>query len=245
VWYLDRRGCGANRVDRGDAPTIRRLLRDISEFITDVVCASPVTPIFLTACSWGGKLATAFCRAYPAAVDGLVLISPGFFPRVGLPWQTRVAVFLSRLLRPRQAFPIPLNDPRLFTDSPRWQEFIAQDPLALREATARFLFLSAVLDLYLVSAPRHIRIPVLLLLAQCDRIIEVSRTRHYVERFATPDKTIIEYEAAHHTLEFEPDPERFIQDLTAWFRRHERLVVRQGKPARAEAPAALAPSLAV
>lgn len=241
VWYMDRRGSGANVAERGDAPTLRRLLRDVKEFLAQVVPAGPTTPVFLCACSWGGKLATAFCRAYEDAVDGLILISPGFFPRVGLPFGIRCRIAFDRLVRPRKKYAIPLNDPVLFTASERWRQFIGNDPLALHEATARFLFHSAVLDLYLAGAPRWVRLPTLLLLASEDRIIDVGRTRRYVQNFASQDKTILEYEGAHHTLEFEPDPDRFINDLIAWLRKHERLVLRHRPGVRVET--ALAPAM--
>ena len=55
----------------------------------------------------------------------------------------------------------------------------------------------------------------LLLLAGRDRIIDNDQTRRFVERFAGP-KEIVEYPEAHHTLEFEPDPERHIRDLVRW-----------------------------
>lgn len=245
VWYMDRRGSGANVAERGDAPTVRRLLRDVAEFLADVVAPGPELPVFLCACSWGGKLATAFCRAYGSAVDGLILISPGFFPRVGLPFLLRCRIASDRLIRPRRRYPIPLNDPALFTATPQWRDFIANDPLALHEATARFLFNSTVLDVYLAGAPRYVLVPTLLLLAGQDRIIDVARTRRFVERFRSRDKTIITYENAHHTLEFEPDPEVFINDLIAWLRDHERLVLRHGKALAAEAAPIPAVGLAV
>ena len=113
-------------------------------------------------------------------------------------------------------FPIPLNRPELFTATPRWQQFIRDDPLGLREATARLLFESVRLDGYLRFVPRHVRVPVLLLLAEKDRIIHNAPTRAYVQRFASSDQQVIEYPGAHHTLEFEPDPDRFIDDLQRW-----------------------------
>jgi alpha-beta hydrolase superfamily lysophospholipase len=62
---------------------------------------------------------------------------------------------------------------------------------------------------------------VLLLLAENDRIIQNRPTRKFVDRFAAADKHVIEYEAAHHTLEFEPHPDRFIDDWIEWM--HARL----------------------
>jgi alpha-beta hydrolase superfamily lysophospholipase len=61
-----------------------------------------------------------------------------------------------------------------------------------------------------------VRVPVLLLLADEDRIINNERTHRYVSRFATPDRQVITYPGAHHTLEFEPDPDRHIGDLVDW-----------------------------
>ena len=63
-------------------------------------------------------------------------------------------------------------------------------------------------------------VPVLLLLAGEDRIIDNERTRLYIEQFAATDKTIICYKSAGHTLEFEPDPDPIIDDVIRWLERH-------------------------
>ena len=68
--------------------------------------------------------------------------------------------------------------------------------------------------------PKHINAPVLLLLAEHDRIIDNARSRRFVERFVNSDRVVIEYPGAHHMLEFEPDPDRFLGDLENWLRRH-------------------------
>ena len=61
--------------------------------------------------------------------------------------------------------------------------------------------------------------PVLLLLAGRDRIIDNDRTRRFVNRFASADKEVIEYPEAHHTLEFEPESGKFVDDLRRWLER--------------------------
>src|SRR5438132_9127428 len=56
VTFLDRRGAGMNDQDRGDAPSFRRLLDDIAEFLR-TLRHTPRLPLFLGGISWGGKLA--------------------------------------------------------------------------------------------------------------------------------------------------------------------------------------------
>jgi alpha-beta hydrolase superfamily lysophospholipase len=220
VSFLDRRGSGLNEQDRGDAPGFRRLLDDLAEFLRGRREQHPGRKTFLSAISWGGKLGAALQRRHPGLVDGLALLCPGFFPRVGPSRRERLAILWSRLLEPRRLFPVPLNDPELFTASPERQRFIRDDPLGLRQATARLLVESVRLDGYLRFVPSHVRVPVLLMLAEHDRIIDNAPTRRFVERFASADKEVIEYAGAHHTLEFEPDPDRFIGDLRRWLERH-------------------------
>lgn len=220
VYCLDRRGSGLNEQARGDTPSFRRLLDDIAEFLRELKQRQPHARTMLLAVSWGGKLAAALQRRHPGLTDALALLCPGFIPQVSPPFGQRLRILLSRLFRPRRLFPIPLNDPELFTQTPRWLEFLRQDKLALHEATARFLVESARLDAYLRFVPKHVRVPVLLMLAGRDRIIDNARTVAYVQKFSGPEKQIIEFPEAHHTLEFEPDPSLFLADLTRWLRQH-------------------------
>jgi len=219
VSFLDRRGSGQNMQARGDTPSFRRLLDDIAEFLQPLRQQGSPRPIFLGGISWGGKLVTALQRRHPGLCDGLILLCPGFCPQVRPSRQERLGIIWSRLTTPRRLFAVPLSDPQLFTATPRWQQFIRDDPLSLRQATARFFVESVRLDLYLRLAAAQVRLPVLLLLAEQDRIIDNARTRAFVERFPALDKEVHEYAGAHHTLEFEENPETFIADLLRWLDR--------------------------
>jgi alpha-beta hydrolase superfamily lysophospholipase len=217
VYFLDRRGSGLNARDRGDTPSFRRLLWDAAEFLEARKKESPLK-VFIVAISWGGKTAAGVEKLRPGLIDGLALLCPGFYPRVSLSLGEKAAVVWARLTRPTRLFPIPLSDPQLFTATEKWLNFLRDDPLTLHQATARFLIASTALDLYLRDIPSHIKVPVLLMLAGRDRIIDNRPTRDLVERFTGP-KEIVEYPEAHHTLEFEPDPERHVTDLLEWLRR--------------------------
>src|SRR5215217_3681193 len=55
--FPDRRGSGANRADRGHAPSSRRLVADLAERLGDLRRRGPGVPIAIAGISWGGKLA--------------------------------------------------------------------------------------------------------------------------------------------------------------------------------------------
>jgi alpha-beta hydrolase superfamily lysophospholipase len=230
VSFLDRRGSGLNDAARGDAPSFRRLVDDIAEYLIKLPRAVSrddkvaKLPVFLLAISWGGKLAVALERRHPGLMDGLVLIGPGIRPKIKPSFGQRLGIFLARLFRPRKLFTIPLMDPELFTATPRWLEFIRNDPVRLQQATARFLVESVRLDGYLRFAAKYVHVPVLLLLAEHDRIIHNGNTRAFVDRFTTKDKQVIEYPGAHHTLEFE-EPQAFVDDVLKWMEARSQSVV--------------------
>lgn len=216
VLFVDRRGSGMNTEDRGHCWGISQLRDDLIRTIEHARQQIPGRPIFLVAISWGAKLATVTLKAEPELVDGLALICPGFFATLGPTLRERLAIGGSFLFRPRRLIRVPLTDPKLFTDSPEWQEFLRQDKRMLRLGTARLLMTSVWLDRALRSAPPAIKLPVVTFLAGRDRIIDNERVRSYVDRFASTDKQVIEYPTAHHTLEFEADPRPFFRDLSDW-----------------------------
>lgn len=214
VHFMDRRGSGLNAAARGDVDGYKTWLQD-TEIYLDQLTAT--LPRMLMGISWGGKLAAAIARHRPDLIDGLGLLCPGIFARRGATPLQRAAIRLlsgSRLRSRRVS--IPLQDPALFAASPDWQNFVATDPLTLREITIRFALADLQLTRWAIESPQDIRAPTLLMLAGQDRIIDNQRVRAFVEQFGCPAKRMIEYPEAGHTLEFEPDLTALLGDLRDW-----------------------------
>jgi alpha-beta hydrolase superfamily lysophospholipase len=217
--FPDRRGSGANRDDRGHAPSARRLVADLAEWIASLRQRDPATPLVLAGISWGGKLAVITAAGHPELVDALALICPGLQPRVGVSLVERLRIAWAFFFNSRKTFPIPLSEPELFTASPEGQAFIAADRLGLHAGTAGLLAVSTFIDVRVRLCRKRVRQPLLLMLAGRDRIVDNARTLATVRSLASTDRTVIEYPEAHHTLEFEPDPTRYARDLIDWIER--------------------------
>lgn len=227
LFFVDRRGSGLNEPARGDTPHEERWISDVVQVLGEVRSRSQDEsqhesqrcPVVLMGISWGGKPAVVTAARRPELVDALALLYPGLCTRIG-PWpHQRLQLRLAEQLGIREKrVPVPLRDATLFAGDPIWQEYIRQDPLSLHDVTVRFLVANRNLDRLVRKAPEHLAVPTLLMLAGRDRIIDVPATRRYFARCACRHRVQIEYADAEHTLEFEPERDRFIGHLLQWLR---------------------------
>jgi alpha-beta hydrolase superfamily lysophospholipase len=217
VHFLDRRGSGVNLDGRGDVDRYETWIDDVAQYLEQIGKSRPVV---LCGISWGGRLATAFARQHPGMIDGLALLCPGLYSHFEPRMLQRLTLAgpLPKRVKSRHV-KIPLIHAPLFTDTPRWREYIAHDPLTLRQVTVRFAQADRrLLKLARQSAP-FVRAPTLLMLGGRDRIVANLPTRAFLKRSAAVHKTLIEYPNGAHTLEFEADPERYFSDLADWIGR--------------------------
>jgi len=217
VLLSDRRGSGMNESARGDTPSVARWLDDLDELSDWLRAEYGPRRLAVVGVSWGGKLATAWALRRPERVERLLLIAPGLFPAVDVGFSDRMRIAASLFTRPARPFPIPLDDPALFTDDPAARAFIAGDRLKLTHATARFLYESSRLDRGLRrAAPASLVADCTLVLAGRDRIIRNEPTAEWLERVAARPPRLRRLSEAAHTIEFEPDVAPFERVLSKW-----------------------------
>jgi alpha-beta hydrolase superfamily lysophospholipase len=224
VFQVTRRGSGSNTQRRGDAPSARRLLRDVTEACRFAARMTGDETGHLLGISWGGKLLT----AYAACADegfcrSLTLVAPGIAPRIDASPAVKLRVAMALLtLRAGATFEIPLSDESLFTDRSVMHQYLREDPFRLHRATARFLWASRCLDTMLARRRRPcIDVPATVLLADRDRIVDNDRTKAVLGRLAADLAVAVELPGAH-TLEFEDDPMPFYRTLAAAILRGEQ-----------------------
>jgi acylglycerol lipase len=214
VHFLDRRGSGVNTEGRGDVDRYETWIDDVAMYLERVGNGRPVV---LCGISWGGRLAAAVARQHPGLICGLALLCPGLYSHFepGMIQKLALAAPLPQRLLSRRVR-IPLRHPSLFSDTPRWRDFVASDPLTLREVTIRFARADRRLTRFARESAPFIHTPTLLMLGGRDRIVANRQTRAFLSRTAATHKTVIEYENGGHTLEFEADPSRYFSDLADW-----------------------------
>ena len=216
TYLLDRRGSGMNiETDPGDAASAEVLLEDVRRFRAH----AGLDELVLVGLSWGGKLAVAAALDQPQGVCAIVLVTPGLVPRVDYSLPQRIRIAWNLLFGGRARFHVPI-EPEMFTRTPRYLDFIVNDPLRLQEVSARFLLATRTLDRRIRADVHTLEAPVLLLLAGHDRIIDNERTHALLARLPDGHLRVRLYERATHSIQFEEtdalvrDVESFLEDVS-------------------------------
>ena len=217
VLLPDRRGSGLNNQARGDIDHYRRWLDDQIELIDWLEKNTGNRRTNLIGVSWGGKLVMGLSKMIPDQLASLTLVAPGIFPAVDVSPTQKIRIAQAVILRSKRSFPIPLDSPELFTGNPDRQAFIRNDPLKLTHVTGNFLYQSRRLDRYVRTIPPRLTMPVKLFLAGQEKIIDNNKTMNYFRALRTAGpKELAFYPQDCHTLEFEQDNRKFLDDLLEW-----------------------------
>jgi alpha-beta hydrolase superfamily lysophospholipase len=217
VLLPDRRGSGLNENNRGHVDSFGTWIRDVDELVDWLGKATGREKIHLVGVSWGGKLALASTMRRLERFKSLTMIAPGLFPKVDVSGWEKFRILNRTAIGSRAPIPIPLNQPELFTENAEKQEFIRNDSLRLQYVTARFLFESRRMDFFIQRNDLRLPVRVKLFLAEKERIIDNHKTICFFRGLrGTHCKEVSMYSGASHTLEFELNPEPFVNDLTKW-----------------------------
>ena len=218
LYLLDRRGSGINRENRGfisgHVDSYKTLFADIQTFIQPL--RKQYEKIVLIGLSWGGKLAPAYAVTYPEEIDALVLITPGIRYLVDVSFTQKIQIVFGSVFNPTMQIPGPIED-HMFTDTPRFQELIRNDPLKLDNASARFFLQSARLDRYLEKHVGNNQTPTLLFLAENDPIIDNKGVEIFMTKSPSPLTTHL-YENQKHSIQFDA-PKMMVDDIVSWVTR--------------------------
>ncbi len=216
VLQPDRRGCGRNTEQRGHAESATQLIQDGLVCRDFLAKRAQSERIHLLGVSWGGKLVPAIHHTDPTQTASLTLITPGLFPVVGVSKAEMFRIGMSMVAAPHRLYDIPLNDPELFTSVPEWIRYLAEDQHQIHQATAGFFLASRRMDKVSLKLGEAAAVPLHVMLATDERIIDNEKTRAFVRDLHWEQTVITTYNNSRHTLEFDPDREAYFNDLIEW-----------------------------
>jgi alpha-beta hydrolase superfamily lysophospholipase len=215
VHAYDHRGHGRSGGVRCHVRRFGELLDDLELVIGLIRAEHRGVPIHLVGHSMGGLLVAALARERHPEVASAVTSAALLAISERQPRATILAARLLRRVAPRLGLDVGV-DPDDLSRDPEVGRTYAEDPLVQRKMTVSLgmELLSAVRRT--VSGGADVRVPMLLLHGERDRITPIEGSRSFFEGLAVSGKCLLTYPGLRHELFNEPERETVFEALLDW-----------------------------
>jgi len=215
VYALDQRGHGRSEGPRGHVGRFSELIADLHAFRVRIEEEERGKPIFLLGHSLGGLVAVRYLLTHASGLSGAILSSPALGivnepPRV-LQWLARLLSWIA----PRTSYQGNV-DPQFLSRDASVGRAYAADPLVHRRATARFFTEFKWAMRTARERAAEIRVPILILQAGDDRLVEVAATEAFAAEVGSDDKALRVYPELYHEIFNETANDYVFADLERW-----------------------------
>ena len=224
VFAHDHRGHGQSGGKRGCIRQFSDYTQDLQLFMEKCRNAlAPNTPLLLLGHSMGGLIVLNYIQQFPDQASGVIASCPALAPGFAPPRaKTAIARFISTVW-PSLTFDNELAPEYLSHDSSVVDAYI-RDPLVHRRISARLF--TEMMDTMAQTRKNAdaISIPILMQIAEEDRLVDPQRCRDFFKQVASADKTLHDYPGLFHEIynEEQEQREQVIGDLEAWLEAHIR-----------------------
>ena len=218
VYAYDQRGHGASEGPRTHAPSMGALLDDLDRFLASIRRDEGDRPLLLLGHSMGGLEVAMLLAERQPEVAGAVLSAPLIRGSRGSTAVERALVRFLSWSMPRLRLPSAV-DPRAVSHDPGLQEAYRKDPRILKSLSARLAWLLLDAARRVEDLAERVRVPVLLLHGDDDRICLLEGSRRFLARLRTPGSELRVYPELRHEVLYEPERERVLEDVHAWVAR--------------------------
>jgi alpha-beta hydrolase superfamily lysophospholipase len=207
----DLRGHGCSEGTRGELAKPNVLRADVGEVIGLINKRWPKAPVVLAGESMGGLIAADYAFRGERRLAGLALLAPAFKVHPEQPLPSPKELLTGILLT---------TDERL-VGSTRDKGFIKarkEDRLALTKVKASYLIAIGVLQKEWPKAAADLKMPLFIGVAGKDKVVDPEVIEEVYKKPGTPkkDKTWWKWGKARHTLCWDPETPKVIEELAKW-----------------------------
>jgi len=216
IYAYDLRGHGKSPGPRGHINRFDEYLSDTDAFLKLVRQLNPGGKLFLLGHSLGGLIVSAYVENYPAGeLSGLLMSSAflGFKLRV-----SAAKAALGRLMSNLMPAMTMKNDlsAALLSHDPAVVAAYDTDPLNHHVATARFFTEVTTAQARTLERAGEVKLPLLVMYAGDDQIVDPECSRVFFEGAASVDKTTHRYDNYYHEIFNEANKEVVFKDMENW-----------------------------
>lgn len=219
VYAIDLRGHGRSPGQRGHVLSWAEYREDLKAFLERISSREPGRPLFMYGHSMGGLIVLDYVLRHPEGLSGTIISGPPFESvGVATPLVVLSARILSRLW-PTFSLDVPLEPAALCRDPAMVTRYL-EDPLVHRKCSARWAAEGIDANLWVKAHAADLRLPLLVLHGEEDRINTATGTRRFFESVTFPDKTLHLVPGGYHEPHNDPGYEQVLQRVEDFLRSH-------------------------
>jgi alpha-beta hydrolase superfamily lysophospholipase len=217
IYIMDNRGHGRSSGLRGHVDDFREYREDLASFIEKVRKEYHREKLFLVGHSLGGLISISYALSFPKSIQGLIISSPGLRPKEPPPV---VKAFMGRILSHLWPTLTLSNevDPHGISRDPMVVTNYINDPLVHDRVSTRFYTEFLKETVRVVAEAPSLRVPLLLMQAGEDRLVDPEASKEFFSRAGSQDKTLKIYEGYYHELFNEPEKEKVFMEIEQWIK---------------------------
>jgi len=218
VYALDLRGHGRSEGQRGYINRWQEFREDLHLLLQQIRSQRACCSYILWGHSLGGTIALDYILHYSENIQGAIVTAPALNKVNISNFKLALGKLFSNVL-PR--FSLKLGIPHEDNArTPAEQLAYEQDPLRHEYGTARLATeFSATVD-WIYSHASEIKIPLLVMHGNADRVTLPEGSRAFFQRVIFPDKEHHEYPDSYHDLYVDAHARKVFTDLEIWLDRH-------------------------
>jgi alpha-beta hydrolase superfamily lysophospholipase len=219
VYGFDLRGHGRSPGQRGHIDRWTEYREDVRAFLDKIHEQEPKQPVFLLGHSMGALIALDYILHHPEGLRGAIISGAPLEPvGVAKPYLIAIARLLSRVW-PRCPMTLALETSAISRD-PQVVEAYKTDPLVHDRVSARWGTESLATVEWVKAHPADVKLPILLIHGEADRINAASGSSRFFEAVTFPDKALKIYPGTYHEGHNDINHEQVVNDLAQWLDRH-------------------------
>ena len=218
-YAIELKGFGESSAIKGHIETFKIYTSELKSLVEFAKETNPGKKVFMFGESMGGLITLDFCIHHQNMIDGIILVSPALKDKLPINIGNRIRIFLSSIFSPLRYFGAQFNA-SMFTRDPVMTKRIDNDPLEVRNLTAKF-FLSILKTLIYVNMnAKKIKLPILTLLAGRDTMVSAEAAEAYFKKISSEDKELKWYPEMYHALYVDKDRENVFRDIVEWMNKN-------------------------
>lgn len=199
----DARGHGYSPGERGDAPGFEILVHDFHAFVAHIQRTYQIEPenIVIVANSVGAVIASTWLHDYAPRIRGVVMAAAAFKIKLYIPF-ARAGLRLATCFKP-DLFVTSYIRSSMLTHSREQADAYDHDGLIAKSISARVLLGLADTAERIVNDAAAIDVPIFMLVADKDYVVEQTPQRQFYERISSPLKRYLVLENCFHSIFYE------------------------------------------